>query len=193
MKRTLLAIILIADSKSASYLFEVGTGLSDVSSSCIAGANQEYVVQGKATVFRTFEIDWQSSPHSSLVKTVTLGANGNLDVFSTILCDDGYNCVVGTNTVFRINIKPGELNGFEEYAVAKGFLYSYPQRGVGTNYLFIASRDATNAADKKAYRLLSDTVTGLETFNIGINSRTYVILHGTGWVLLRRLESEKAV
>ena len=184
MKRVISAILLLTNVNTVTLFFEVGTGSPEMVSMSIAGPNQEYVVQGHSTGYSTYTIDWQNTPHATSVKAINLNANVNIVESSRVQCDSGENCVVCTNTIIRFNIKPGAALDFEEYSVPTGFRYGYPSVLVGTSYILTNSRDTSVASSKKAYRIFSDKVTDVKTFNTGANSRGFGILYGTGWFLI---------
>ena len=182
MKITLIKevslLLLTTSVQTATLFFEVGTGSPDSSAMSIAGPNQEYVVQGLGTAFTTYSIDWQSTTHASSVKSINLNANANI-ADTRIQCGFGENCVVASSNIFRFNMKPGAANDFEEYSVPKGFSYDDPTLIAGTSYFLVASVVGTTANTKKAYRLFSDRVTEMKTFNTGENSRSKGALYGT--------------
>ena len=184
MKGKTLVILLIAKVvKSVTLLATVGRDPPYAFSVSLAGPNQEWMVQGKILTFTAFSINWQNG-HVSFEKSITPktipGVTGN----TRIHCDLDYNCVVGTRTIFRFNMKPGASDDLETYPVRLHVAYGTPRSIVGTSYVIVSARAATTAETKKAYRILSDRVTDVKTYNTGTNSASYGVLYGTGWLLV---------
>ena len=186
MKQALLKLAFLATSiKTASYWFTIGDGVDPVMSMTISGPNEEYAVHGEQTKFNVFSINWESGSSGAPVKTVELTANANIVKKTRIQSDNTFNAVVASKTIFRFNTKPGEPDGFQEYTgIPVGSEYAYPIWGPGTNYMFVSARAFSDAVDKKLYRLHSDRITDVKTFNTGQNSRAYGILFGTPWLLV---------
>ena len=183
MNKFLVIGLLAKTIKTAAYWFEIGDGVADVVSLTLSGPQQEYFVHGSALNIRTHSIDWVAGQPGNLVKTVAIAPNPNILAYSPIQGDSTFNVVVASKLIFRVNVKPGEPDNYQEYAVPTRERYSYPVWRVGTNYMFIASRSFP-VLDRKLYRLHSDRISEVKVFDTATNTRSYGILSGTPWLIV---------
>ena len=181
MERLLSAALLFTNVKLATLWFNIGT--PEMSSTTIAGPNQEYVVQGAKLTYIAYTMDWGAGSTTS-VKTITIPSNGNLNLnHARLQADDTFNCVTALHTIVRFNSQIGVSSNPEEYSVPTGSFYSYPVWIRGTNFIFIGTQSFP-LADRKLYRLHSDRTSDVKTFTLQENTRAYTVLHGTGWLVI---------
>ena len=183
MKRLILTTILLGSSKTLSLWKAIGNGSPSIMSITLSGTNQGYAVQGDKITYKTYEMTWDNSQVSS-VKDIDIGANANILIESGVQSDNTFNVVASSKTIFRFNSQPAQPINFEEYPVPTGHQYSYPYWAAETNYMFVSARSHQVLSGKKLYRLHSDKVTDVKVFNTGVNSRSFGVLHGTGWVMV---------
>ena len=177
---TFVTTIFLKHVSAISYWLTIGSG--GIESMTIAGPNEEYSVQGQANSYLTWPINWASGAAVYHYQNY-LGTNSYLHHDGRIQGDDSYNAVVSATGVFRFNIKPGVAVGLQRYSLPVGFFYNYPHWAAGTVYMFVGTVSATGT-NRKLYRLHSDRITDVKTFNIGVNSRAYGVLFGTGWLVI---------
>ena len=176
-------LALILPTKSVQFWFSLGTGTPDVYSVSLGGQEEQYVIQGKQSQFKAYEINWEDGSTTS-TQDIDLGTRPNIQVHTAIQTDNTLNVVVSSRTIFRFTIQSGvQDSGFEEYSVPTGSDYSYPFWLLGTNYMFIPTRSFPSSK-RKAYRMLSDRVSDVKTFNTGGNSKSFGVLSGTIWFLI---------
>ena len=187
MKRIILAAFLLANSKPLTFWKAIGSGNPPhISSMAMTGPQKGYIAQGQGQLYRVYSIDWTANtPVTSAAKIIDVGTNTNLGTYyPRIQSDSGFNIVAAVKTIIRFSALPSGGNDFEEYSVPKTGEYAYPFWVAQTNYMFVSARSYTNPIEEKVYRLHSDRITDVETFNTGTNSRAYGVLYGTNFLLV---------
>ena len=184
MKKIILLLIL-SNIKPLEFWTEVGDGSSEVVSMTISGPNQEYIVQGRYSIYKSYRMDWESGK-VSLAKEIDVGENPIFDHGVKVQSDSGYNIVAASATIFRFSIDPQKEVDFEEYPVFKKHRcwYGYPFWAETTNYMFVSARTFKDIENKNLYRLHSDHVKEVKSFQTGSNSRSYGVLFETPWVVV---------
>ena len=181
MNRIILLALLFIRSKQITAWSEVKTASEAVSSTTIAGPNEEYIVQGQLTTYRAYTINWQTGAATS-VNSITI-PSANVAGNTLIQADNTFNCIVSSKTIYRFNAQAGQSLGVQEYPVPTGITYSYPRWATGTNFMFISTMDAT-PPDRKVWRVHSDRITDVKYFPIEDISRAYEVFYGTGWLIV---------
>ena len=172
---------------SLTYWFTIEiSGSKLVSSACVAGANEEYIIQEQSAKYRTLKINWEGES-SSEDKEVIISPTTNIDFNGRIVSDWSDNLVLTSRTIIRFNIKKGQSNNQQEYNVVKGSTYSYPMVAYQKVYVFVASMSTIS----KFYRLQSETTNDVKEFDTGENSRAYGVLYGTPWIVISLLSSNQ--
>ena len=155
----------------------------DAGFSAVGGPNNEYVIQGRWTVFTVHTINWAEGK-STLIDTIDVGTDSNIAGYSRINSDRSFNCVARTKAVFRFNTKHGQPHGREFYSIPAGNDYARPSWSPATNYMFVSTMRFNTPSLKKLYRVHSDRVTDVATFNTGANSASYGVLFDTPWLVV---------
>ena len=187
MKRILLAGLLFAKVKSASQWFEVQKPSLAVTGVALSGPNQEYVLQGEILQYEAFEIDWGGASATPVKDLST--TNPRIQPFSRIEAGGGFDSVMASHTLLRLNAQQGVPKIEQEYSVPTGNHYTYPIWVSGTKYVVTASEFFAAPTELRAYRLQSDTINDVKVYNTGANSKGIGVVPQTGWFVVSLMGS----
>ena len=189
MKQVILIFAIVSQALGQTYWFSIGLDSSKpLFTHALAGAKQEYVVQGQATAFTVYSVDLDAGS-ATQVKEVNLAANSNLETNCRILGDWTDNVVLNSKAMVRFNTAPGAPSNEVTYTGPAGERYSQPQNAYGTIYMFVGTMEFTS--NYKFYRLHSDRITDVKEFSVGANTRAYGVLSGTPRILVSILTTNK--
>ena len=192
MNKILPIITLFQGIYGLTYWFDIEPSPSKlVQKTTIAGPNEEYVVQGSDTEYRTLRINWEDQTSAEL-KTITLPSTGPTQLSAGVRLTGnwGNSVVFNSKTIWRANINPNDPTDVELYPVIEGDNYGELTTLRNTVYIFTGRANGTPI---RFYRLSSDTTADIKQFPVNYASRAHAVLYGTPWLIVSKLNANQRV
>ena len=171
-------LLLIKAVRSLTEWFSFGSPGFPMEQMVLSGPNQEYCVQGRGK-YASYSIDWNSGTAVLQGETIIIQP---YTVGDRTQGDDTYNIVLSGRAIYRFNVNPTTPPNLEQYPVQAGPFYFTPFWATGTAFMFVSALNGNEL--NNFFRLQSDRITGVKFFAIGGFTRAYVVLYGTGWLIV---------